>query len=246
MIAYGRNKVKYSLENRAARSEPGCQDFRVKGREDALLARIYDKGLRGRDREEDVRSAMEGGTTSLFQSPVDILYVGGRFAGFLYYDYSALQPEPQAEPVQDENLNVQNSKGVGGSIPLMVIPIVEAVLLSLLTKVFIYPIYVGLVYRNSGISYALILLVNGWVPAIAGCIAVGFAFKRLKNTENAVAVAVGGTLAYFAAVIALLAAVTLATALLAAAVSAVLAALPMIIVLLIIIYIIKTFLGGKE
>ena len=40
MIAYGRNKIKYSIENKAARSDAGCQDYHVKGREETLFARI--------------------------------------------------------------------------------------------------------------------------------------------------------------------------------------------------------------
>ena len=86
MIAYGRNKIKYSIENKAARSDAGCQDYHVKGREETLLARIYDRGLRTREREEEVRMALEGSGGRLPYSPVDMLYVGGRFGGFLYYD----------------------------------------------------------------------------------------------------------------------------------------------------------------
>ncbi len=249
MIAYGRNKVKYSLENRAIRSEAGCQDFHVKGREETLLARIYDRGLRGREREEEVRMAMEGGGSSLLQSPVDILYVGGRFAGFLYYDYSAEQPVFQDEPDMagpaSEEREGRRSSRASGNVPLAVIPAVETVLLALLTKFIIYPFYVGLVYRNAGISYTLSLMVGGWVPAVAGFLALILAFQAVKGTENAAAVAVGCALAYLAGAAGLLALATLVTAVLNAAVSLFVAALPTIIGAVIVIYIIKVFLGDK-
>lgn len=248
MIAYGRNKMKYSLENRAARAEAGCQDFHVKGREETLFARIYDRGLRSRDREEEVRMAMEGGGSSLLQTPVDILYVGGRFAGFLYYDYSAQEPAFTEEISQEEpNLSgeVSGMKQNEGGRVLMVIPVVEAILLTLLVKFIIFPIYVGLVYQNAGIGYTISLMAGGWVPAIAGCAALGLAYvKVLASAGSPGLVAVGCTLAFLAGTLVLLALATIVTAVLNAAVTLLLAALPTIIVAVVIIYIIKTFLGN--
>ena len=244
MIAYGRNKIKYSIENKAARSDAGCQDYHVKGREETLFARIYDRGLRTREREEEVRMALEGSCGSLPYSPVDMLYVGGRFAGFLYYDYSA---ETAEEPVDMGMPEEPKPSSKGISMPsgvALLIPVVEAILLSVVAKMLLFPLYVGILANSDSMDIALWLMCQGWLPVLAGGIALAVAYlKLLGPSENTALIAVGGVAAYLLGVAAVFILGVLINMLVYTAIGLVMAVLPVLVGIFVLYIIFKSFLG---
>ena len=243
MIAYGRNKIKYSIENKAARSDAGCQDYHVKGREETLFARIYDRGLRTREREEEVRMALEGSGGSLPYSPVDMLYVGGRFAGFLYYDYSAeTAEEPVDMGVSEDPQPASRTMSMPSGVAAL-IPVVEAILLSIVAKLLLFPLYEGALLESGGMDIALWTMLGGWFPVVAGCIVLAAAYKKLLGpSENTALIAVGGAVAYLLGVAAVFILGVLLNMLVYTAIGLVMAVLPVLVGIFVIYIIIKSFL----
>lgn len=232
MVVYGKDKVKYDLD-REVRSVGSGKDYHVAGREETLVARIYERGARTRAREEEVRQSLEGLGT-MPESPVDILYKNSRFAGFLYYDYSleTTTEIPQEEP--QDTYEKKSSKNF--AVPPALIIGAEVVILSLMVRFLLYP-YILKLHSD----WMLKLSVGGITQIVAGLIILGVAYSKwLTNAENAILIGLGAAAAYVTGAVGITAVLIMLVRVVTTAVEIVMYILPGVIGIIVVIAIIKS------
>lgn len=253
MIACGRNKIKYPLESRAFKTEYGSQDYKLKGREASLAARIYDKKYRTREKEEEVRMALEGDMGAMPETPLDLLYVGGRFAGFIYQSYNmadfkglpAARDENTDETTdsKDKRTKSRNSKaghGLAEGVTAVLIPVLTAGLMSLLTKLILYPAFCRFIEGGRGERFILLLTAHGWVTVAAGILAVtAAAVKGATGVGGVVLPAVFCLLSYAAGAVAVTGIIALFVVLMRIVVQTVIALIPIIAGITVVVMAIK-------
>ncbi len=256
MIAYGRNKIKYPLESKAFKTEYGSQDYKLKGREPSLAARIYDKKYRTREKEEEVRMALEGDMGAMPEPPLDLLYVGGRFAGFIYQNYG--MPDSNTLPAageddMDETSGGKDKSGKGRrrkagpgfaeGILAILIPVITAVLMSVLTKQILYPVFCKFIEGGSGEQFILLLTAHGWVTVAAGILAViAAAAKGATGVGGAAVSAVLCLLSYAAGAVAITGIIVIFVVLMGVVVQTVIALIPIIVGIAVVIMLLKVLI----
>lgn len=239
MIAYGRNKIKYPLESKAFKTEYGSQDYKLKGRESALAARIYDKKYRTREKEEEIRMALDGDMCAMPETPLDLLYVGGRFAGFIYQNFSV--PDSNIPPAAEEE-NMDKTTG-GKNKSTILIPVITAVLMSLLTKLILYPAFCHFIEGGSGEPFILLLTVDGWVTVAAGILAVAAAAVKGATSMGGAAVsAVLCILSYAAGAVAVTGIIAIFVVLVGVVVQTVIALIPIMVGIAVVVMMIKVLI----
>ena len=235
MVVYGKDKIKYDL-NKEIRSIGCGKDYHVAGREETLVARIYERSARTRAREEEVRQSLEGLGT-MAESPVDILYKNSRFAGFLYYDYSLeAAPEiPQAEPPQD---TYEKKPERNLAVPPALIIGIEVVILSLMVRFLLYPYLLKL---HS--DWMLKLSVGGITQIVAGLIVLGIAYSKwLTHAENVILIGLGAAVAYVTGAVGLTAVLFMVIRVVTTAVEIAMYILPGVVGIVVVIAVLKSIL----
>lgn len=234
MVVYGKDKIKYDL-NKEIRSIGCGKDYHVAGREETLVARIYERSARTRAREEEVRQSLEGLGT-MAESPVDILYKNSRFAGFLYYDYGleAVPEIPQAEPQDTYEKKPERNLAVP---PALIIGI-EVVILSLMVRFLLYPYLLKL---HS--DWMLKLSVGGITQIVAGLIVLGIIYSKwLTNAENIVLIVLGVAVAYITGAVGLTAVLFMVIRVVTTAVEIAMYILPGVVGIVVVIAVLKSIL----
>lgn len=234
MVVYGKDKARYDL-NKEIRSIGCGKDYHVTGREETLVARIYDRSARTRSREEEIRQSLEGLGT-MAESPVDILYKNSRFAGFLYYDYSLeAGPEtPQMEP--QDTYEERQQRNV--SVPPALMIGIEVVILSLMVRFLLYP---SLVQLQS--KWLLKLSVGGITQIVAGLVIMGIAYSKwLMNMESVMLIGVGAAVAYIAGAVGFTFLLFMLISLLTTAIEIAMYILPSVIFIAVMIAVLKAIL----
>ncbi len=232
MVVYGKDKIKYDLD-KEVRSIGGGKDYHVAGREETLVARIYERGARTRAREEEVRQSLEGLGT-MAESPIDILYKNSRFAGFLYYDYS-LETIPEIPKDEPQDTYEKKSSRTFAVPPALIVG-AEVVILSLMVRFLLFPHILEL---HS--DWMLKLSVGGITQIVAGLIVLGIAYSKwLTNTENAILIGVGAGIAYVTGAVGVTAILFMVVRVVTTAVEIAMYVLPGVIGIVVVIAIIKS------
>lgn len=232
MVVYGKDKVKYDLDKEIR--SIGCgKDYHVSGREETLVARIYDRSARNRAREEEVRQSLEG-LTPMAENPVDILYKNSRFAGFLYYDYS-LEAKPEVMQTETQDMHETQLRG-SISVPPALIVGIEVVILSLLVRFLLYP------YLQQFQSEWLLKLSVGGITQIAvGVIVLGITYSKcFTNTENTILIGLGSAIAYMAGAAGITCLMVMVIRILTTAVEIAMYILPSVILIAVLIAVLKS------
>lgn len=233
MVVYGKDKVKYDLD-KAIRSVGCGKDYHVSGREETLIARIYDRSARNRAREEEVRQSLEG-MAEMAENPVDILYKNSRFAGFLYYDYS-LEAKPEAAQTMETQDAYETQPRGSVSVPPALIVGIEVVILSLLVRFLLYP------YLDQFQSEWLLKLSVGGITQIAfGVIVLGIAYSKwFTNTANIVLTGLGSAIAYIVGAAGITCLMVMVIRILTTAVEIAMYILPSVILIVVLIAVLKS------
>lgn len=200
MLAKGSGGEKYTLDTKKKHVYRTYTDYPVAG--GMYVARIMDRGHRRGDVEAEVKDAVNSGSYYDDERPLNVLYTGGKFAGFLYEGDGSLTQEPQDDMSYEsgyEGASVPSNRLSGGGSPGAVtlgIQAAVAVVMALVGYFAIYPILGNFMFRNYGSSIVSTLhyLDYNGIPAILVGIGVQAAvfFKFRDSLENPV---IGGLIA---------------------------------------------------
>lgn len=248
MMVYGRNREKYALEHKPITEEYDSDNYKVQGREN-FRAKIYHRELRTKEKEKEVLEALGGESWVLPEVPCDVLYQGGRFAGFLYESYDSFEMPAQTDTVEtyvedgspernvfgrSENTGKLQAAGIQTGIFLV----------SAFLEVFVLvPVFDKLVSGGNEILDVLSMLnARGITALIAGVVLqVLFFLKIGKNSGNIAVMAGGGLLANLAGSVLWMGMLVLLSLLLTGVIGLVRAILPIVILVVIVIYVLKYF-----
>lgn len=188
MLAKGSSGEKYTLDTKKKHVYRTYTDYPVSG--GVYVARIMDRGHRNGGVEADVKDAVNSGTYYDDERPLNVLYTGGKFAGFLYEGDGSLTEEPV--DMDYEGASVPSPRLRGGDAGAMVLGIqaAVAVVMALIGYFAIYPILGNFMAKNPGSSIVETLhyLDYNGIPAILVGIGVQAAvfFKFRDSLENPV------------------------------------------------------------
>lgn len=248
MMVYGRNREKYSLAHKPVTAEYDSDNYEVQGRE-SYRAKIYHRELRTKEKENEVLEALGGGSWALPEVPCDVLYQGGRFAGFLYESYDSFEMPALADAAEtyvESGYSGRNVFSGSENIEKLQVTGIQAgiFLVSAFVEGFVFvPVFDNLVSRGNEILSVLSMLnAEGIVALIAGVILqVLFFLKSGKNSGNLAVMAGGGLLANLAGSALWMGVLILLSLLLTGVIGLVRAILPTVILIAILIYALKHF-----
>ena len=198
MLAKGSGGERYTLDTKKKHVYRTYTDYPVAG--SVYVARIMDRGHRKSGVEADVKDAVNSGTYFEDERPLNTLYIGGKFAGFLYEGDGSLTEASQdnVDGGDYEGFSAPSPRLRGGDAGAMVLGIQAAVAvgMALISYFAIYPILKNFIARNPGSSIVETLhyLDYNGIPAILVGIGLQAAvfFKFRDSLENPV---VGGLVA---------------------------------------------------
>lgn len=198
MLAKGSSGEKYTLDTKKKHVYRTYTDYPVIG--GIYVARIMDRRHRNGSVEADVRDTINSGTYYDDERPLNVLYIGGKFAGFLYEGDGSLTEESRdiGDERGYEGSFMPSARLRGGDMGAMALGIqaVAAVAMALIGYFAIYPILESFMVKNSGSSIVETLhyLDYNGIPAILVGIGMQAAvfFKFRDSLENPI---IGGLIA---------------------------------------------------
>lgn len=98
MIVYGSNHKRYVLSSLSVGQDQNGAIYYAEHEPD-FLVKIYHPQFRNPSTERDVIDAINGVRSMLNEIPLDVVYLNGRFAGYIYQKSSPIAP-PTNYPVQ--------------------------------------------------------------------------------------------------------------------------------------------------
>lgn len=194
MVVKGEGGERYTLNSKKKRTYRTYTDYKIGNGK--YIARILDRKNRNASVEYEIAQAVRNGLYYEDERPLNLLYLGKKFAGFLYegnedslettddsYEYAVLEKNESGK-----NNQLLSGTGDGEQVYPIGVQVVVAVMMTVIGKVLVYPILMGFVNENQGATVIDMLYYLDYkgVPAIiaglAAQIAVFVSFKdRMGN-----------------------------------------------------------------
>lgn len=183
MLVKGSGGEKYALDTKRKRTCRTYTDYPVGG--GVYVARIMDRNHRNGTVEAEVKDAVNSGSYYNEERPLNVLYTGRKFAGFLYEGDGSLLEDMQTEDAPEgAYAPVRGARGGNGAAAVLCVQGAVAVVMALIGYFAIYPMLRSYMDSNeeSAILSALHYLDYYGVPAILVGIALqAFAWKKFQN-----------------------------------------------------------------
>lgn len=190
MVVKGEGGEKYTLNSKNKRTYRTYTDYQVGNGK--YIARILDRKVRNNGVEDEVEQALRSGSYYDGELPLNLLYTGKKFVGFLYEgngDFLAAAPVTDEDDIFAENASAGKRQlpsgiGDGEQIYIIGIQVIMAVLMAVIGKTIIYPMLERFMsqYQDSTVIGMLYYLDYNGVPAIvAGIILQIVVFTSFKE-----------------------------------------------------------------
>lgn len=182
MVVKGSCGEKYTLDTKNKRAGYGYIDYPVSGSGD-YMARIMRGGNRSRSVELEIRKAVEENGCYENERPLNLLFMWGRFAGFLYEGDGDIRE--WTDGLQEDDFDTFDSYRAGGGVVNLAIAAqtAAAVIMAVTGKVVVYGVLVRYMdrYEDSAIIATLHCLDYAGIPAVlAGILLQIYIFRRYR------------------------------------------------------------------
>lgn len=188
MVVKGSGGEKYTLNAKNKQAYRAYTDYPVGN--GTYIARILDRSHRSSSVEEEIESAVRSGTYYEEEQPLNLLYMGKKFVGFLYAGNGNFFVETEGD-LETNSMQAKKSsiKANGGMEQVYVIgaQVAAVLVMAAVGMMAIYPILVKFMEANpdSSIISMLHYLDYKGIPAIvAGIILQCIVFARTKESIN--------------------------------------------------------------
>ena len=165
MIVYSSNHKRYVLSTQSVGQDQSGASYYAE-REPDILVKIYHPQFRNPSTEQDVIDAINGVRSMLNEIPLDVVYLNGRFAGYIYQKSSPIVPPmmPSTQPVQP----MQRAPRTAPDGALVLICIGIGIVLSAL----VYFVLFNILKNSFGDDYifwnfkGIPMIIGGWIALL--------------------------------------------------------------------------------
>lgn len=197
MLVKGSGGENYTLDKKRKRAYRTFTDYPVSGSE-IYVARIMNRSSRSISVEMEVKDCVSSGMYYEDERPLNMLYIRGKFAGFLYEGDGSLTQEPENTPHNELDAPPAHTQGGREGTGILVIQVVAAAAIAIIGKLVVYPLLVSYMnsWDNSSIISILHYLDYNGIPAIlAGITAQIYVFQKWKDSSIGSMIAIAANLA---------------------------------------------------